>query len=153
MVDLQGEESVVLLHTWDRSGCLPGCSCDSARKPCNIMPCAGCLGMFNLDRGAITQLHSKASGLAEVDAAEIRIRGERRVGELIAAQKATVGLRGPQHSKGGGATGEVSRSRVQASLEGWLGSTQGLTPSLFLYNLHLVRSTPAVNAIRRSQIH
>jgi hypothetical protein len=41
----------------------------------------------------------------EVDAAEIRIRAERRLGELIRSQKETVGLRGPQHSKGGGSKG------------------------------------------------
>lgn len=41
----------------------------------------------------------------EVDAAEIRMRAERRLGELIRAQKETVGLRGPQHSTGGGSKG------------------------------------------------
>src|SRR4051812_16242874 len=41
----------------------------------------------------------------EVDAAEIRMRAERRLGELIIAQKTTVGLRGPEHSKGGGSKG------------------------------------------------
>lgn len=41
----------------------------------------------------------------EVDAAEIRLRAERRLGELIRAQKETVGLRGPQHHKGGGSKG------------------------------------------------
>jgi len=41
----------------------------------------------------------------EVDAAEIRIRAERRLGEMIVAQKQTVGLGGPQHSRGGGSKG------------------------------------------------
>jgi hypothetical protein len=44
-------------------------------------------------------------GIGSVDAAEIRIRAERRVGELIQAQKATVVLGGPQQSKGGGSKG------------------------------------------------
>jgi len=33
--------------------------------------------------------------------AEWRLRSERRLGEMIIAQKETVGLRGPQHSIGG----------------------------------------------------
>ena len=41
----------------------------------------------------------------EVDAAEIRMRAERRLGEMIRQQKETVGLRGPQHSIGGGSKG------------------------------------------------
>lgn len=46
------------------------------------------------DRAAAMQAYQRMAGdkTLEVEAAEIRIRSERRLGELIAAQKATVGL-------------------------------------------------------------
>lgn len=53
----------------------------------------------------------------EIDAAEIRIRAERRVGELIAAQKATVGL-----SKGGRPTNKTGFQENPVSLAEVLGS-------------------------------
>src|SRR5215211_3803644 len=64
----------------------------------------------------VKEMHNKAEAMRayarqaknralEVDAAEIRMRAERRLGELIIAQKTTVGLRGPEHSKGDGSKG------------------------------------------------
>jgi hypothetical protein len=51
----------------------------------------------------------------EIDAAEIRIRAERRLGELIKAQKATVGLQaGARGRSGGGTRGSRKEPQLEA---------------------------------------
>ena len=57
---------------------------------------------------------AKNRGL-EVDAAEIRIRAERRLGELIVVQKETVGLQaGARGLKGGGTRGSQKAPQPNA---------------------------------------
>ena len=54
----------------------------------------------------------------ELDAAEIRIRAERRLGELMAAQKAAVGVaKGNQHSARGGKNPEQPATLAEAGID------------------------------------
>lgn len=66
------------------------------------------------DRAAATQAYArmaKDKGL-EVDAAEIRIRAERRLGEMLLEQKATVGMAKPGPKKIGTSTEPISLAEV-----------------------------------------
>ena len=62
MVDLQEEESIVLLRTWDRNGCPPVCSHGSVCKSCSIVPLRGILEVFNFDRSAVHNGTPKRQG-------------------------------------------------------------------------------------------
>jgi N6-adenosine-specific RNA methylase IME4 len=80
---------------------------------------------------------AKNKGL-QVDAAEIRIRAERRVGEMVAAQKASVGL-----AKGGGTGANQHRRAATSKKEGAATlKDAGIDHKLSMRAQHLARVAP-----------
>src|SRR5262245_42966078 len=60
--------------------------------------------------------HHAMNPQLEMDAAEIRIRAERRLGEMIQVQEKIVGLRGPQHNTGAASQGHNKARPIVAEI-------------------------------------